>query len=168
MLGIFNVLTDVDVCCYTQGLYRHCKRAFTGTWLWEKKSTTPGTRTRVSIVPGFLVRRFTSWAIPCPKSRPEDSPHMSSISRVCRSSLNGLVFLAARFCIALFFCHSRFVLVNQKCVTGDCALQVVMCVGDDKLIACFFFVASQLRWLYSLIRIFLSLLAIGSKFSQKS
>ena len=91
VLGIFNVLTDVDVCCYTQGLYRHCKRVFTGTWLWEKKSTTPGTRTRVSIVPGFLVRHFTSWAIPCPKSCLEDSPHMSSISHICRSSLNGLV-----------------------------------------------------------------------------
>ena len=40
VLGIFNVLTDVEVCCYTQGLYRHCKRAFTGTFLGEKEHHT--------------------------------------------------------------------------------------------------------------------------------
>ena len=37
-LEIFNLRTDVAACDCTRGLYRHRKRVFTGSWLWEKNS----------------------------------------------------------------------------------------------------------------------------------
>ena len=48
VFAIFNVRTDVDACHCTQGLYGHC----TGR---KKSLAAPGSRTRVSITPGFTV-----------------------------------------------------------------------------------------------------------------
>ena len=63
--AVFNVCTDVDACDSTQGLYGHRKRVCTESWtLIEKSLAAPGTRTRVSIAPGFSVGRSTNWAIP--------------------------------------------------------------------------------------------------------
>ena len=36
VFGIFNVLTDVDACNYTHGLYSYRKRVCAENWLWEK------------------------------------------------------------------------------------------------------------------------------------
>ena len=63
--GIFNMHIDVDACNFTQRLYKHGKRVCTESWLGEKSLATPGTRTRVSIAPGFSVGHSTNWAIPC-------------------------------------------------------------------------------------------------------
>ena len=54
-LGIFSLLTDVDACDFTR---EHWK--FTPG---EKSLAAPGTRTRVSIAPGFSFGHSTNWAI---------------------------------------------------------------------------------------------------------
>ena len=36
MLGTFNVLTDVNACDCTRGLYGHHEKVCTECWLWEK------------------------------------------------------------------------------------------------------------------------------------
>ena len=47
----------------TRGLYGHRKSLHWKLTLEAKSFATPGTRTRVSIAPGFSVGRFTNWYI---------------------------------------------------------------------------------------------------------
>ena len=49
MFRIFSVHADVDACNCMQGLYEHCKRVCTESWLEEKSLVSPGTWTYISI-----------------------------------------------------------------------------------------------------------------------
>ena len=59
----FNVCTDVDACDCTRGLYGHRKSLHWKLTLEAKSLAAPGTRTRVSIAPGFSVGRSNNWSI---------------------------------------------------------------------------------------------------------
>ena len=59
VLGTFNVRTDTDASNCTRGLYGHRKSLHWKLTLGEKSLAAPGTRTRVSIAPGFSVARPT-------------------------------------------------------------------------------------------------------------
>ena len=60
--GIFNVHSCVDACGCTQEWYECHERVSAESWLWEKTLATQQKQTQVSIAPGFLVQRSTSWA----------------------------------------------------------------------------------------------------------
>ena len=60
VFGIFSVGTDVDACDCTRGLYGHHRRVHWKLTLGQKTFAVPGTRTRVSIAPGFSVERSTN------------------------------------------------------------------------------------------------------------
>ena len=63
--GIFNVHTAIDTCDCTRGLYRHCKRGCTGSWLWEKNPLPHlGLKPASILRLGFSVGHSTNWAIP--------------------------------------------------------------------------------------------------------
>ena len=60
VFGIFNVRTDVDAYNCTPGLYGHRKNLHWKLILGEKSLAAAGTRTRVSVTPGFSVGRCAS------------------------------------------------------------------------------------------------------------
>ena len=153
---------------WTQGLDRQCKSLHWKLTLGEKEHHTwdsnlcqycawlfSQTFYRLSYSPPQIL----SWG---------QSSHVLHFSHVqvipqwpcvsCCQILHCFIFLSFQTCPGESeMCDWRL------CIVGGCVHS-----RDDKLTACFFFVASQLRWLYSLIIIFLSLLAVGSEFSQKS
>ena len=56
--GLFNVHTDVDACDCTRGLYGHLNLSrYLKLTFGENSLAALGTRTRVSIAPGFSVGR---------------------------------------------------------------------------------------------------------------
>ena len=68
VFGIFNVCTDTDTCDYTHGLYRHCERVCTESWLWEKNPMLHWGLKPVSVLHFvFPIGRSTSlsYCLPC-------------------------------------------------------------------------------------------------------
>ena len=59
------MLTDVDECGCTRGLYGHHRRVCTESWLWLKNLLPHlGIDPHVSKAPGFSVGRSTNWTVP--------------------------------------------------------------------------------------------------------
>ena len=54
------------------GLYRHCKRVCTGSWLWKKNPLpAPGTLTCIGIAAGIFSRTLYPLSCSCSESTPE-------------------------------------------------------------------------------------------------
>ena len=65
VFGICNVRIYVGACDFSRGLYRHCKSLHWKLTLGEKSLAALGTRSDISIVPGFSVGCSTNGANHC-------------------------------------------------------------------------------------------------------
>ena len=130
-LGIFNVRTDVAECDCTRGLCGHRKESL--HWksiLGEKSFAAPGTKTCVSIAPGFSVgqlptelslpsvatvagRSYTGLGTPLTATSFQAINVLSSF--VAKHSLKyAYVFASARFCYCDWWLIRAFESVNWK------------------------------------------------------
>ena len=65
---ISNVYTDVDACDCTRGLYGHCERVCTRSWLWERNPLLHcGLKPASVLCLVFQQDSLPKWAIPVPE-----------------------------------------------------------------------------------------------------